>query len=94
MAKKRKKRRFFPTRRGVADSHAIGIVHIDDGEEKFIKWYDKNVHITRSIDIRLSRKSARWRAMSQEQRYKIIHSALGVQGIFDIVAFEKRWDIK
>ncbi len=84
MAKKRR-RRFRPEFRGVSDSHAIGIENTRKG---FIDWYDKDVHITRSIDERLSKKSARWAAMSQERRYKIIHTALGVQGIFDIVQFE------
>ncbi len=91
MTKRRKvRRRRTPSTdfRGVADFDAVGLQNRTTGA---IDWYDKNVHITRSIDIRISSKSARFAAMSQKQRYKIIHSALGVQGIFDIVAFENRW---
>ncbi len=94
MAKKFRRRPFFPTRQGIHDHDAIGLIHIVDGEESFIEWYDKDIHITRSIDERLSRKSSRWRSLPKEQRYKIIHQALGVQGIFDLIAFEKRQGIK
>lgn len=48
------------------------------------KFYGDKIHITRSIDEYLSRNKKGWSDQPQEERYKKIHIALGVQWLFEL----------
>ncbi len=50
---------------------------------KLREFYSENIHITRSIDEQLLKMSSKWRSLDQDKRYKLIHTGLGVQFLFD-----------
>ena len=90
MGKKRRRRRSLtvPVRLpSDADFRMKTRFQIENVVRESGTFYEKHVHITRSIDEAASARSVNWRRKSQKERYRIIHSALGVQGIFDIFAF-------
>ncbi len=48
-------------------------------ETAFVKFYNKNVHITRSMDEALCRGSKIWCDQKQSVRYRKIHILLGAE---------------
>ncbi len=83
MPKKRRRSKTLPTH-GVQETSE----HI---AKELAHFYNERIHITRSIDEAASAKSDKFANLSQEQRYYIIHTALGVQPIFTMARFVKRW---
>lgn len=92
----RKKKRPF-SRRKIRD---LGLAHEHGEFDPFgnarratLEFYRKNIHITRSIDEIIVSLSPRFAALSQERRYELIHTGLGVQGIIEFLesdAWQKR----
>ncbi len=83
--KRRKRRRKASVAQGVETSSK----HI---ASELAHFYNERIHITRNIDEYASARSEKFANLSQEQRYYIIHTGLGVQPLFTLAKFVKRWE--
>ena len=83
-----KKQRF---RRRTSVAHAVG-ASSEILTRELKQFYNDRIHITRTIDEAASARNKKFGSLSQEQRYYIIHTALGVQPLFTLAKFVKRWE--
>ncbi len=84
MAKKRKK--FIPIYNDPLFSYGNAKARQASSRivDEIANFYSENVHITRSIDERLCKMSAKWCKIPQRERYQWIHQGLGVKWLFDL----------
>ncbi len=47
-------------------------------DKQFIRWYNKNIHLTRSADEKVASKVPIWLSLALPIRYRIIHILWGV----------------
>ncbi len=84
-----KKKRAF-SRRRIRRFERLGSVSGADVEIRAAirRLYTENIHITVSIDKIISNLSRKFAVKSEEERFALIHTGLGVQAILDIIEAE------